>query len=66
MKNMAKKKTKEEVYLDGKFGEITNLLQQLVAVQLYRSGAIQSEIATNLGIAIGTVNKLVKGVKSQK
>jgi len=63
---MAKKKTKEEVYLDGKFGEITNLLQQLVAVQLYRSGAIQSEIATNLGIAIGTVNKLVKGVKSQK
>ena len=44
--------------------ERTNkLLQKLVAIQLHSAGATQREIAENLDIALGHVNKLIKGVK---
>jgi DNA-binding transcriptional regulator LsrR (DeoR family) len=52
--------------LDVKIQRITALLEQLIAVQMYRGGATQPEIAMNLGIAVGKVNKLIKGVKSSK
>lgn len=45
---------------------ISDLLEQLVAIQMYRGGATQPEIAANLNMSVGKVNKLVKGVKSPK
>ncbi len=52
--------------LDAKLEKVADLLEQLIAVQMYRSGATQPEIAANLGMAVGKVNRLVKGVKAPK
>ena len=52
--------------LEAKIQKIADLLEQLIAVQMYRGGATQREIATNLNMAVGKVNKLVKGVKTSK
>lgn len=61
------KKNKQPAHpLDAKLQRITDLLEQLIAVQMYRGGATQPEIATNLGMALGKVNKLIKGVKPPK
>ena len=49
---------------DLKLDKILGLLEQLVAIQLYIGGTTQSDIAKNLGISIGKVNKLVSGMKS--
>ena len=49
-----------------KLQKVVDLLEQLVAVQMYTGGATQPEIATNLGMAVGKVNKLIKGVKPPK
>jgi transposase len=38
------------------------LLQNLLAVELWRGGLSQEEIAKRLGIAKGTVNEMLKGV----
>ena len=38
------------------------LLQILIAVELWRGGLSQAEIGKRLGIAAGSVNKLIKGV----
>jgi hypothetical protein len=57
---------KTEISIDKKIDEIINSIQKLIAIQLYMGGSKQTEISENLGIALGTVNKLVKGVKSPK
>jgi DNA-binding transcriptional regulator LsrR (DeoR family) len=33
---------------------------------MYSGGATQPEIATNLGMSVGKVNKIIKGVKPPK
>lgn len=45
---------------------IEKLLQHLLAVELYKVGVPQREIGKHLGIATGSVNRLLKGVKKQK
>ena len=52
--------------LSAKLQKVADLLEQLIAVQMYRSGATQPEIAANLGMSVGKVNRLVKGVKPPK
>lgn len=52
--------------LEAKLQLIADLLEQLIAIQMYRGGATQPEIAANLGMAVGKVNKFVKGVKPPK
>lgn len=51
---------------DSKLNKIYDLLQQLVAIQLYRGGATQQDIADNFGLSIGKVNSMVKGLKVRK
>lgn len=43
--------------------EVVLLLRQLVAIELWKGGVSQAEIGHRLGVAAGTVNKYVKGVK---
>lgn len=43
--------------------EMVQLLRFLVALELWKSGVSQADIGKRLGIAAGSVNKLVKGVK---
>jgi predicted transcriptional regulator len=43
--------------------ETVLLLRQLVAIELWKGGVSQAEIGNRLGIASGTVNKYVKGVR---
>jgi DNA-binding CsgD family transcriptional regulator len=52
--------------LEGKLDTALHLLEQLIAIQLYRGGATQKEIGDNLGISIGKVNGLVRGLKAPK
>jgi len=40
----------------------TNLLQNLLAIELWRGGLSQKEIGKRLGVATGSVNKMLKGV----
>ncbi len=46
--------------------EIKILLKQLIAIQLYNSGATQDEISSNLQLSKTTTNRMVKGVKRDK
>ena len=46
--------------------EIKKLLQQSIAIQLYKSGATQDEIAKNLKITKPTINQMVKGIRKEK
>ena len=41
------------------------LLQSLLAIELWRGGLPQAEIGERLGIATGSVNKMLKGVSRQ-
>jgi len=52
--------------MDKQLDEIKKLLQHNLAIQLYKGGATQDEIASNLKIAKATVNKMVKGIKKSK
>lgn len=52
--------------LNAKLQRVSDLLEHLIAVQMYRGGATQPQIAISLGMALGKVNKLVKGVKPPK
>jgi len=45
--------------------KITQLLQNLLAIELWRGGISQAEIGKRLGIATGTVNKMLKGVNKE-
>lgn len=46
--------------------EIKRFLQQSIAIQLYKGGATQDEIAKNLKITKPTINLMVKGIKKVK
>lgn len=43
--------------------KIVSLLERLVAVEMYKGGATQDDIAAAMGVSKGKVNGLVKGVK---
>lgn len=43
-----------------------DLLQHLVALELYKSGVTQGEIAKKLHIAKATVNQMLQGVKKNE
>ncbi len=43
--------------------ETINLLRFIVAIELWKSGVSQADIARRLGIATASVNKYVKGLK---
>jgi len=44
---------------------ITQLLQNLLIVELWRGGLSQGEISKRLGVATVTVNKILKGVNRE-
>jgi len=52
--------------LESKIQKVADLLEHMLAVQMYTSGATQPDIAKNLGMSVGKVNGLVKGVKALK
>lgn len=43
--------------------QTVSLLKSLLAVELWRGGLSQSEIGKRLGVATGSVNKMLKGVR---
>lgn len=45
---------------------LITLTQTLVAIELAKGGLSQAQIGDTLGIATGSVNKLIKGYKPQK
>lgn len=45
---------------------IEKSLQHLRAIELYKLGVTQEDIGKHLGIAKGSVNKLLKGIKINK
>jgi DNA-binding transcriptional regulator LsrR (DeoR family) len=49
-------------YLD----DIKSLLQQLVIINLYQTGATQDEITKNMKIRKATINQMLRGVKRDK
>ncbi len=57
---------KEYKELGKKVDHIERTLQHLLAIELFRHDVPQSEIGKHLGIAKGSVNKLLKGLKKQK
>ena len=44
---------------------IVQLLQNLLAIELWRGGLSQAEIRKRLGVAKGSVNKMLKGVNKE-
>lgn len=42
--------------------QMVNLLQQLLAIELWRGGLSQADIGKRIGIATGSVNKILKGI----
>ncbi len=44
---------------------IAQLLQNLLAIELWRGGLSQAEIGKRLGVATGSVNKMLKGVSKE-
>ena len=42
--------------------ETTMLLRYLLAIELWRGGLSQAQIRTRLGLSMGTVNQMLKGV----
>lgn len=47
------------------FKTIAQLLQNLLAIELWRGGLSQAEIGKRFGIATSSVNKMLKGVKKE-
>ncbi len=52
--------------LEGRLEKVSALLEHLIAVQMYRGGATQPDIAASLHMSVGKVNGLVKGIKTNK
>ena len=52
--------------LESKVEHLADLIEHLIAVEMCRGGAGQKEIAISLGMSVGKVNGLVKGVKAPK
>ena len=44
---------------------ISKFLQNLLAIELWRGGLSQAEIGKRVGVATGTVNKMLKGVSKE-
>ncbi len=42
--------------------QVVGLMQNLLAIELWKGGVSQAEIGKRLGIATGSVNKIVKGI----
>jgi hypothetical protein len=51
--------------IEEKLDGITDLLKQLVAIELAKSGVPQTAIAKRVKLATATVNKMLQGVKKQ-
>ena len=45
--------------------KIVGLLQNLLAIELWRGGLSQADIGIRLGVSTGTTNKMLKGVKRE-
>jgi len=54
------------IQVEKKLANIESLVKQLIATNLAQSGLGQAEIGKKLGVATGTVNKWVKGIKSKQ
>ena len=50
---------------DGDLKTITQLLQNLLAIELWRGGLSQAEIRKRLGVGIAAVNGMLKGVSKE-
>jgi len=59
---MDEKKYKD---LEKRVANIEGLLKRLVAIELAKSDIGQVEIGKRLGVATGTVNKWIKGVRAR-
>ncbi|QQR82714.1 hypothetical protein IPJ70_01200 [Candidatus Campbellbacteria bacterium] len=60
-------KNKQQTHLlDAKLQRIASLLEHLIAVQMYKGGAGQKQIATGLNMSVGKINGLVKGIRVPK
>ncbi len=57
------KNSQEKQTLDCKLDKIINLLQLLVATELYRDGVAKSEIGKQLHLAKASVVAMLKGIK---
>ncbi len=44
---------------------ITKLLQNMLAIELWRGGLTQAEIKERLGVGTSTVNRILKGVSKE-
>lgn len=55
----------KKIDADGDLITISQLLRHLVAIELWRGGLSQSEIGEKLGMAAGSVNKMLKGVRRE-
>jgi predicted transcriptional regulator len=53
---------KEQIMANDDLKTVTQLLQNLLAIELWRGGLSQAEIGKRLGMATGSVNKMLKGV----
>ena len=45
--------------------KVVSLLQNLLAIELWRGGLSQADIGVRLGVSKGTANKMLKGVKKE-
>lgn len=45
--------------------KIISLLQNLLAIELWRGGLSQADIRVRLGVSTTTINKMLKGVKRE-
>jgi len=54
---------RQELINDSKI--IAQLLQNLLAIELWRGGLSYAEIRKRLGVAKGTINKMLKGVNKE-
>jgi DNA-binding transcriptional regulator LsrR (DeoR family) len=57
---------KEYKELSKQISSIDKSMQHLLAIELYKLDMTQEEIGKHLGIAKGSVNKLLRGIKKQK
>lgn len=51
--------------LNDELSKVAQLLQYLLAIELWRGGLSQKEIKDKLGISINAVNDMLKGVKRE-
>ncbi len=58
--------TKNNQTIEKKLDTLIELAQQLVALELCRSGVTQGEIGKRLHIAKATVGEMMKGVEKEK